>query len=485
MIDNGFKEYLEEVAGRTDAAAAFSAFDEPASVSVRLNPFKTMTGKPVWADSVEGEVPWSSYGRMLGRRHTFTLDPYLHAGAYYVQDSSSMFVGEMFRMVLECLFHDGLPSGRPVRVLDLCAAPGGKATDLAASLREFCGDGFILVANEVMKSRAGVLADNLAVWGDPNVIVANADPSAFAELGGYFDVILADVPCSGEGMFRKDPEAAAQWSRDNVDLCQVRQRRIVADVWPALSEGGMLIYSTCTFNRRENDINAGWIIENLGASPAGETEWCRKYADGSTEGFRILETEFGFSLLPGLVRGEGQYCCALVRTSDNASDRKRGCGRKAGLPGGARRRDAARGAADGLEGMFRVPVELRQKDRFLIALPGAVAEEMEAVASVLHPIHVGCLAGEVKGNDLVPAADLALSYMFSDEAFPRAELDIANALAFLHRDGILLPDAPKGYVAVCYGGLPVGFVKNIGTRCNNLHPQGRRIRMDINNVLNN
>ena len=175
--------------------------------------------------------------------------------------ASSMFVGEVFRKLI-CDVE--VPENRPVRVLDLCAAPGGKSTDLASSLRDIFGDRFILVTNEVMKQRVGILADNMALWGDPNVVVTSDDPSAFSVLNGFFDVIVADVPCSGEGMFRKDEDAQNQWSEDNVALCASRQRRIVADVWPALRQGGLFIYSTCTFNTYENDGNVQWIADELG-----------------------------------------------------------------------------------------------------------------------------------------------------------------------------------------------------------------------------
>lgn len=473
MLDD-FREYLEEAIGRENAAVAFSAFSGPASVSVRLNPFKsTDGGVKAWDESSVEQVPWSSHGIMLPLRPVFTLDPLFHAGAYYVQDSSSMFVGEVFRKALGRLFPDGAPADRPVRVLDLCAAPGGKTTDLAASLREMFGDRFILIANEVMKQRSGVLAENLALWGEPNVMVTSLDPSSFAALGGYFDVILADVPCSGEGMFRKDAEAERQWSRDNVALCQSRQKRIIADVWPSLAEGGLLVYSTCTFNRYENDLNVRWIMDELGAVAAD----CTGLDSFSSAG--VLRTEHGYSLVPGLVRGEGQYCAALVRTSGSEAsvmDRQRTGKRKGAKEGGSR---AAQPSAHALDPLFRTQVELRQKGNLLIALPASVASEMETVAAELRPIRVGCSVGEIKGNDLVPSADLALNLLLDENAFPMAELSLEDALAFLHRDSISLPELPKGYVLVCHGGLPLGFVKNLGTRCNNLHPQGRRIRMDV------
>lgn len=471
---NDFRGYLEEAIGHENAAVAFSAFKEPASVSVRLNPFKVPDNVDAeWKDCISERVPWNRHGLMLPNRPVFTLDPLFHAGAYYVQDSSSMFAGEVFRQIVCRMFPEGVPEGRPVRVLDLCAAPGGKTTDIAASLREMFGDGFVLVANEVMKQRAVVLADNMALWGEPNVIVTSADPSAFASLGGYFDIVLADVPCSGEGMFRKDEEAVAQWSMDNVALCQARQKRIVADVWPSLSEGGVLLYSTCTFNRYENDLNVGWIMEQLGAVPAecsGMDIFCR---DG------VFRTEYGYSLVPGLVKGEGQYCAAVVKTSESRPDimARLHHGRRKGTKGTEDR--SMRLSGHFIETLFCSVVELRQKGSLIIALPSSVAAEMEAVASVLHPIRVGCSVGEMKGNDLVPSADLALNLLLGGDAFPTAELSRGEALSFLHRDSVSLPACPKGYAAVCYGGLPIGFVKNLGTRCNNLHPQGRRIRMDI------
>ena len=219
-MNKAFEKYLEEAIGHENALVAFSAFSDPASVSVRRNPFK-LTSSPEF--SVGGyalqnrPVRWSPYGIMLDERPQFTLDPMFHAGAYYVQDSSSMFVGHVFRNILSDM---PKPASRPLKVLDLCAAPGGKTTDIAASLREACGDDFILVANEVMKARVGILADNVALWGDPNVVVTCDDPRAFASLTGYFDIIVADVPCSGEGMFRKVEQAQQQWSEDNVVLCE-------------------------------------------------------------------------------------------------------------------------------------------------------------------------------------------------------------------------------------------------------------------------
>ena len=452
-MNGRFKEYLEEAIGTENALVAFSAFDSPAPVSVRMNPFKkgpAPDGRP---------VDWCRHGLKLDRRPSFTLDPLFHAGAYYVQDSSSMFVGHIFRQVLSDM---QLPSSRPLRVLDLCAAPGGKTTDLAASLREVCGDAFLLVANEVMKARVGILADNVAIWGDPNVVVTSDDPRAFAPLAEYFDIILADVPCSGEGMFRKDEQAQQQWSEDNVALCEARQRRIIADVWPSLSQGGVLIYSTCTFNRYENDGNVGWIAENLGG----------EILQNDIDAAGVLRTAYGYSLVPGLVEGEGQYCASLRKTSGPDYV----CGK---APRGSEKVSKGVALPDGLDSYFSRRMMFSLKGDMVTAVPGNLASDAAMLRQNLHVISAGCAVGTMKGKILVPDADMALSIMLDPEIFPRHEVDRQTALRYLHRDTITLQDAPKGYVLVCHEGLPLGFVKNLGNRCNSLHPQSRRIRMDI------
>ncbi len=452
-MNDSFKEYLAEAIGADNADVASAAFNTEASVSVRLNPRKA------GASFAGTYVPWNPLGIILGSRPSFTLDPYLHCGAYYVQDSSSMFVGAVLRMLLQ-----KYNQGKTLRVLDLCAAPGGKTTDISASLSE-SDRPYFLVSNEVMKQRCSVLADNVALWGDPRVAVTSADPSAFAALEGFFDIIVTDVPCSGEGMFRKDERAVQEWSVDNVALCQARQRRILADVWPSLAEGGLLIYSTCTFNRYENDLNVKWIAENLGAD----------ILTPSLEGFGpypgVLVTECGFSLVPGFVSGEGQYCAALRKTSPAGS-----AGRKKAVQ---RHKEVRKTAATVIpENLLSGNMRIKENESGIFAIPEDIAEDAATLTASVRTLMTGCKVGESKGG-FIPYADLALCSWRNPEAFPSAELDLGTALAFLHRDSIVLPDAPKGYVLVTYGSLGLGFVKNLGGRCNNLHPMSRRIRMDI------
>lgn len=294
MQSPGFIRLLEDAVGEERARVVLEALSQSPSASIRLNPSK------IRECPFEGasKVAWSPYGYILQDRPVFTLDPLFHAGCYYVQDSSAMFVGWVFRQALELFDNTHL------NVLDLCAAPGGKTTDLASSLRERQGDEFSLVANEVMKKRFAVLRTNVRTWGDPRVGVVSKDPSAFREKGVY-DIIVADVPCSGEGMFRKDEKAVEDWSEDTVSFCAARQRRIISDIWPSLKDGGIMIYSTCTFNKEENDVNVGWVAGELGAEILDF---------GDVEG--VIKTCYGYSLLPGFVPGEGQYAAALRKDGE-------------------------------------------------------------------------------------------------------------------------------------------------------------------------
>ena len=235
------------------------ALEQEPPASVRLN--SKFPGLAA-CSSISGRIPWAAEGYYLNQRLTFTFDPLFHAGCYYVQEASSMFVEQVLRRYVTT----------PVKMLDLCAAPGGKSTHARSVLPE----GSLLVANEVIRNRSQILAENLTKWGYADVVVTNNDPSDFSRIGSFFDVILTDVPCSGEGMFRKDPGAIEEWSPENVEICWQRQRRIITDIWPCLKPGGILIYSTCTYNTREDEENITWIRQEFGAEPlplAVPAEW--------------------------------------------------------------------------------------------------------------------------------------------------------------------------------------------------------------------
>ena len=251
-LPSSFTDYTRALLGVEEYEKLAAALEGEQPVSIRLNEDKLPESSFSLFRSSFRHVPWSTAGYYLDKRLTFTFDPLFHAGCYYVQEASSMFVEQALRRYV---------GEGPVVMLDLCAAPGGKSTHARSVLPA----GSLLVANEVIRNRSQVLAENLTKWGHSGVVVTNNDPADFSSLTDFFDVILTDVPCSGEGMFRKDPVAVSEWSGENVEICWQRQRRIVTDIWPCLKSGGILIYSTCTYNTKENEENIRWIQDEFGA----------------------------------------------------------------------------------------------------------------------------------------------------------------------------------------------------------------------------
>ena len=420
--------------------------------AVRANPFKISADDLRRRFAAAGEdVPWCADAFYLKERPVFSLDPLIHAGAYYVQDPSAMFVWSLAEVLIR-------QSEASLKVLDLCAAPGGKSTAVASALRP----SDLLVSNEVIGSRASVLAENMVKWGRSNTIVTNNDPKDFARLAASFDIILADVPCSGEGMFRKDPGAVAEWSPENVNLCAARQRRIVADVWPSLREGGWLIYSTCTFNSSENDDNVEWICSELGAEPVA----LLRAMSAPGQGEQCVSTRCGLQFAPGITRGEGQYVAVLRKTSSAKPASFK--------PAKPLRKAPCNWLMDGFDS-FSVETSA---GTLIKAYPQALVQDIRQFEERLKVLRSGVAVASVKGRDLIPQADLALSQAFRQDAFQQVELAKDQALQYLRCEALQLPDAPKGFLTVTCEGLPLGFVKNLGNRANNLFPQAWRLRMN-------
>lgn len=451
QLPEDFRTQMLHQLGTSEAEALFASLDAEPPVSIRVNARKGQGG--------EGDpVPWCATGRYLPRRPQFTLDPLLHAGCYYVQEASSMAVEQAYRVLKRRMEETG---EAPRRVLDLCAAPGGKST-LWASLLEDA----LLVCNEPVRERAQILTENMTKWGAPDVVVTNAYPKDFSPLVNFFDVIAADVPCSGEGMFRKDEGARSEWSADNVKACAERQRSIVADVWPALRPGGFLVYSTCTFNRQENEDNVRYICSELGATPID-----------LSESLGMEGSAWGTHFFPHRARGEGFFLALLQKDA-------------AALPAFHRKKQKqAKGVpqvpsdAVSLLKWLDAPQDYTlymSDDECLYALRQPVVDGVRQILATPLRTHVwktGVMLARRKGNKWQPAAALALSTVLDPEAFPRAELSLAEALDYLRREAIVLPaDTPRGYVLVCYDGHPLGFVNNLGTRANNLYPTEWRIR---------
>ena len=444
-----FEQSMRQLLGEEYEAFREALLGEPA-VSIRLNRNKC-------AATVNYEVvPWATEGYYLPERPAFTFDPLLHAGCYYVQEASSMFVEQAVKQHL----------GEALVALDLCAAPGGKSTLLRSLLPDDC----VLVSNEVMRPRAQVLAENITKWGHPRSIVTSNYPADFTPLGPLFDLILVDAPCSGEGMFRKDEVAVAEWSPENVTVCWQRQRDILTDIWPTLRPGGLLIYSTCTFNTQEDEENVRWMMDVLGAEllPIDiDAAW------NITPGL-ISDVSHVYRFLPGRTRGEGFFLAALRKKDADSAGLSEPTAKKKvkdKRPTVTVPDECKRWLADGASYIYKV------LDTEVVAIPANMEPLRTLLAEHLHLLKSGITLAGLKGRDVLPAHELAMSTALSAGAFVRCELPYMDALRYLRREAIVLPpDVSRGFVIVTYRNVPLGFVKNLGNRANNLYPNEWRIR---------
>jgi tRNA and rRNA cytosine-C5-methylases len=423
------------------------ALETDAPVSVRINNAKGMT--PPDAEP----VPWSEAGYYLADRPTFTFDPLFHAGCYYVQEAASMFLEKAVKTYID----------NPVRCLDLCAAPGGKSTHLLGILPE----GSLLVSNEVIRSRSVVLAENIAKWGMAGSVVCNNDPAEIGKLTHYFDVIVTDVPCSGEGMFRKDVASRDEWSEANVQLCAARQRRIIHDIWDALKPGGLLIYSTCTYNAEENEDNIEYITRELGAEVLDvptDTSWSIHGAvKGNMPVYRFMphRTKGEGFFLAVLRKAEGEFSPIKIRAKKDKQDKK-----APSIPTAIN--DWLNDAK-----VFHTAVH----NGVVEAFPIDYKDDYLLLTDRLHIVSAGVRVGEIKGKDLVPHPALGLSTALNRDVFTQVDVIWEDAIRYLRKEAFALPtEIAKGYVLITYQGYPLGFAKHLGNRANNLYPQEWRIR---------
>lgn len=433
-LPKDFTDYTRGLMGEALFSRFVNAFSQDVPTSIRINRRKCSEAE--LADLVgDGErVGWCDDGYYLPTRPAFTFDPRLHAGWYYVQEASSMFLSRVLRQLVS----------EPVAMLDMCAAPGGKSTTAIAALPE----GSRLVCNEPIRTRANILAENIQKWGVGNVMVTNNYPKDIARAKMMFDVILCDVPCSGEGMFRKDEAAIGEWSMQKVNQCASLQREIVAEAWKCLKDGGILVYSTCTFNAHEDEENVDWICRELGAEPIEiETREGENILGSLVEGIDLPVYRF----IPGVARGEGLFM-AVMRKGDNSHSQ-----------------DEEFSGKPRVEGFSSKTKEEKSA--------GKKTFSKKKGDSRLNVIYDGIPEGERKGKDIIPPHALALSVDFDAKSYPIVEVDLHTAISYLRREAIVLPeDAPRGFVAIAHRGARLGFAKNIGNRANNLYPQEWRIR---------
>jgi len=425
--------------------------EDETPVSIRIHPAKKMT-----PESNYEKIKWCDTGYYLPERPSFTFDPLFHAGCYYVQEASSMFLEQVVKQYITT----------PVVCLDLCAAPGGKSTHLASLLPE----GSLLVSNEVIHGRANILKENLIKWGMPNTVVTCNDPKEIGQLTHLFDMIVADLPCSGEGMFRKDLDSRDEWSMANVRLCAERQRRIIHDSWNCLKPGGLLVYSTCTFNREENEENIRYLVEQFEAEVlpvAVKDDW--HISSAIDESFPM------YRFYPHKTKGEG-FCLALLRKPDckRQTIQYKTKNRQSTAPLPAQIKDWRSWLIDADRFHFEV------KQNIIQAISSSYRDTCQLLSHYLRIVSAGVLIGEIKGNDLQPSSVFALNTCFRSEAFPSVELTFEDSIRYLQREALVLQkDIPIGFVVVKYKSTPLGFVKNIGNRANNLFPQAWKIRKTL------
>ena len=420
------------------------ALNDAPSVSVRYNAAKS--GKV----EISNPVPWATDAGYLDSRPSFTGDPLFHAGCYYVQEASSMFLEQAVKQYV-----DG-----PVRALDLCAAPGGKTTHLLSMLPE----GSLLVSNEPMPLRAQVLAENVIKWGNPAAVVTKNEPADFASFRDFFDLIVVDAPCSGEGMFRKDDFAVQQWSVGNVNQCAGRQKEILSDVWDALRPGGLLVYSTCTFNREEDEDCVEWIADELGAEVlpvVTSEEWG---VTGNLAGGESPVSRF----IPGFTKGEGFFLCLLRKQGDAPLMQPRV---QRVQPCTAKVKDAV---AQWLDNPSDFDFIMQGEE--IVASPREHTNAIVALRSKLRVLHAALPLAQMKGNKMIPLHSLAMSTALKKEAFHNVDVEREDALRYLHRESLAFPGEPVGLLLLTYKGVSLGFAKNVGNRANNMYPSEWRIR---------
>ena len=420
---------------------------EEAPVSIRINQFK-----PALLET-ERRVPWCVNGYYLDTRPSFTHDPLFHAGCYYVQEASSMFIDHIFKQIK--------PNDTAIKVLDLCASPGGKSTLLNSAMN----GNDLLVANEIIKTRVPPLTDNLNRWGTTNTIVTNNDPRDFSRLEGFFDVILVDAPCSGSGMFRKDPATTNEWSAANVNLCHQRQERILTDIYPALKEGGYLIYSTCSYSHAENEDILDWLCDTFEFESTRipvENDW------GIVETQSPLHKATGYRFYPGNLLGEGLFAACLKKTGETSvftSFKNDGHQKLV-----ASELDQVKNLINGPEKFYYFKVN----DDWL-AINYQHKESLHILQRNLYLKKSGIRVGKLAAKDFIPDHELALSLILKKDAFLQTPLSKEQAIQYLRKENMLLQVASVGWSLMTYEGHALGWAKLLLKRINNYYPKEIRI----------
>lgn len=421
--------------------------------SIRVNPAKPVPLHDFFSTSenvVSTPVPWSQYGYYLSTRPSFTFDPFLHAGCYYVQEASSMFLEQ-------CLLQY-IHSSKSIKVLDLCAAPGGKSTHIQSLI----SPDSLLVSNEVIRSRANILKENIIKWGCGNVVVTNNDPKDFTKLSGFFDIIVVDAPCSGSGLFRKDSEAIEEWSPNNVTLCSQRQQRILADVLPALKENGIIIYSTCSYSSEEDEQIVDWMVKEFPLSSftiATEPNW------GITP-ITTINQNHCYRFWPHKVKGEGFFIAVLQKNSQQKSTTLQS---KTIIEKVSKKELAVIEEWVNCKNAIIV-----KKDTACYAWSEEHFANYQLCLQHLKVIYSGTFIGDLIRDKLVPGHSLAMNMALHSSQIKTIELNYEQAIAYLQKKELTIITA-KGWQLAQYKNQPLGWINVLANRINNYYPKEWRI----------
>ena len=411
--------------------------------SIRTNPLKNFN--PESTNFKLTQVPWAEYGFYLDKRPSFTFDPLFHAGCYYVQEASSMFLEQALKQTIDL--------SQSLKVLDLCAAPGGKSTHIQSLISKDS----LLVSNEVIRSRANILKDNIVKWGCENVIVTNNDPKDFSKLNGFFDVIVVDAPCSGSGLFRREPEAINEWSENNVQLCSQRQQRILADVLPALKEEGVLIYSTCSYSSQEDEDIAEWL----------QQECDLKYLSLNIDpAWGITETDKGYRFWPDQVKGEGFFIACFKKEKPGSTYKHKH--RMPSILLAEKERSLLK------EWVINADKTLIRNAEDIYAWSKDQFEDFLLIKESCKMIYSGVLVGKLIRDKFIPDHSLSMSHIISEKV-EKIELNNEQAIRYLQKKDLGIDAGQKGWKLVTFNSFPLGWINALQGRINNYYPKELRI----------
>jgi len=449
VLPTSFLQSLQGIKGFEETSFVSVHQSADKITSIRLNPFKNR-----WQGDINHPVPWCDLGFYLTERPSFTFDPFFHAGAYYVQEASSMFLWEIFKQT-----NGNNTEG--LKILDLCAAPGGKSTLIASYFTNS-----LIVCNEIIKARANILEENITKWGNSNVVVTNNNPKSFSLLVNFFDIIVVDAPCSGSGLFRKDPNAINEWSENNVDLCSDRQEKIIADIIVALKEDGLLIYSTCSYSKKEDEEILDKIIEQHDLESVSillNKEW------NIVESTSDKKRAWGYRFYPNLLKGEGFFVSVLKKKSGGFI----GYFQEQRLLIPTKNEIQTINRHINLNNNF----EYFKQGESIKIFPLAFYTDLQILAKYLYIKKAGIELGVVKGSNLIPHHELALSHL-EIPSFNKLDLDKETALKYLKRSDLMIENAVLGWTLLTYCGLCLGWSKVLPNRMNNYYPTSWRILKD-------